>query len=96
MKKRTKAQWLELIQQQQASGQTQAQFCREHGVCPRYFSLRKKQLSQPEKAKPFVQAKRTLPVGNGRFLTLRTATTELVLHQALSSQEIALLVKALA
>ena len=52
MKKRTKAQWLELIQQQQASGQTQAQFCREHGVCPRYFSLRKKQLSRKSPVNP--------------------------------------------
>ncbi|WP_290581022.1 IS66 family insertion sequence element accessory protein TnpA [Ketobacter sp.] len=95
MKKRTQEQWLELIQQQQASGQTQAQFCREHSVCPRYFSLRKKQLTGPEKSSPFIQAKRTLPSANSRYLTVRTATAEVVIHQALSPQEIASLVNAL-
>jgi transposase-like protein len=95
MKKRTKEQWLELIQQQQASGQTQAQYCREHDVCPRYFSLRKKQLTESSGRTPFVKAKRSAPTPSNRFLTLRTGMAELVIHQALSPQEIALLVKAL-
>lgn len=95
MKKRTKEQWLTLIQQQQASGQSQAKFCREKDVCPRYFSLRKKQLTAPGKTTEFVKAKQALPVGNARFITIRTAAAEVTIHQALSPQEIAGLVKAL-
>lgn len=44
MKKRSHEEWHALFQAQQASGQNRAVFCRAHGVCPKYFSLRRRQL----------------------------------------------------
>jgi hypothetical protein len=44
MKRRSHAQWHALFQEQQASGQNMAVFCQAHGVCPKYFSLRRRQL----------------------------------------------------
>ena len=53
MARRTKAQWRELIVQQQSSGLSAAEFCRRNEVNAKYFSLRKQQLAGD--AMPFVQ-----------------------------------------
>ena len=54
MIKRNEAQWRELFLQHEQSGLSAAVFCREQSLCPKYFSLRKKQLGD----KPaFVQVK---------------------------------------
>lgn len=45
MIRRSPTQWHELFREQEASGLNAAAFCREHGVCPKYFSLRRRQLS---------------------------------------------------
>ena len=44
MIKRTPDQWHTLFAAQQASGLNQAQFCQREGLCPKHFSLRRKQL----------------------------------------------------
>ena len=44
MIKRTPEQWQALFAAQQASGLNQAQFCKREGLCPKHFSLRRKQL----------------------------------------------------
>jgi hypothetical protein len=44
MKRRSKEDWQELILRQAESGLSAQQFCRNHDVCPKYFSIRKKQL----------------------------------------------------
>jgi hypothetical protein len=46
MMRRTKTEWCELIEQQKASGLSAAEFCRRESLNPKYFSLRKKQLSE--------------------------------------------------
>ena len=46
MNRRTSEQWQYLFAEHQASGLTQAQFCQQQGLCPKYFSLRRRQLSQ--------------------------------------------------
>jgi len=53
MARRTNAQWSELIEQQQTSGLSAAEFCRRHSVNAKYFSLRKQKLSKS--SKQFVQ-----------------------------------------
>jgi len=53
MSRRTIAQWRDLIAQQQSSGVSAAQFCRERSINSKYFSTRKKQLCGS--AKSFVQ-----------------------------------------
>jgi hypothetical protein len=45
MTRRSQAQWRELIREQAASGLDAAAFCQARGVCPKYFSLRRRQLS---------------------------------------------------
>jgi len=45
MSRRTQEEWRDLIAQQQSSGKSAAQFCRERSINPKYFSTRKKQLS---------------------------------------------------
>ena len=47
MNKRTPEQWRKLFAAHQASGLNQAQFCKEHKLCPKYFSLRRRQLNAP-------------------------------------------------
>ena len=44
MKRRSHAQWHTLFQAQQAGGQNVTEFCQAHGICPKYFSLRRRQL----------------------------------------------------
>lgn len=46
MVRRTQAQWRELFREQEASGLDAAAFCQARGVCPKYFSLRRRQLSR--------------------------------------------------
>lgn len=54
MNKRTPEQWHKLFTAHQASGLSQAQFCKEHNLCPKHFSLRRRQLntSSPPTTKP--------------------------------------------
>ena len=44
MKKRSQAEWQRLFDAHASSGLSAAAFCREQGLCPKYFSLRRKQL----------------------------------------------------
>ena len=44
MAKRTKSEWLALIEAQAKSGQTAAAFCRERGLNPKYFSTQRQRL----------------------------------------------------
>jgi hypothetical protein len=45
MKKRTVEQWQALFAEQLASGLSARQFCAQQNLCPKYFSLRQRQLS---------------------------------------------------
>ena len=45
MNKRTPEQWHQLFATWKASGLSQARFCKEHQLCPKYFSLRRRQLT---------------------------------------------------
>jgi hypothetical protein len=46
MARRSKSQWRALIESQQASGHTAAEFCRQHDIDAKYFCLRKRQLGK--------------------------------------------------
>lgn len=46
MKKRSEEQWRELFEQQETSGVSAAVFCKQNDLCPKYFSLRRKQLAK--------------------------------------------------
>lgn len=44
MVRRTQEAWRGLFEAHAASGMTEARFCEDRGLCPKYFNLRKKQL----------------------------------------------------
>ncbi|ODS22540.1 hypothetical protein AB835_13565 [Candidatus Endobugula sertula] len=48
MVKRTPEQWQALFASHKTSGLSQAQCCKEHKLCPKYFSLRRRQLAGRE------------------------------------------------
>jgi len=50
MKRRTQAQWLILFSEHEASGLKAIEFCKEHALCPNYFSKRKTQLLAEQKS----------------------------------------------
>ena len=59
MKRRSKEDWQELILRQVESGLSAQQFCRDNNVCPKYFSIRKKQLGLRQPAfVPILQSSR--------------------------------------
>lgn len=75
MSRRTQAQWRDLISQQQSSGVSAAQFCRERSINPNYFSARKKQLR--DSANSFVRvAPPVLPSATGAPVKLRIIELE--------------------
>lgn len=55
-KYRTKSDWLALIEEFEQSGLTQAEFCAQRGLNPKYFSLRRMKLKAAPEANRFVQA----------------------------------------
>ena len=68
MVRRTKRQWRDIFEAHQDSGLNVAQFCREHKLNAKYFSLRKRQLSAGEPS-GFIQAKlSTKEPGNQRAI----------------------------
>lgn len=102
MTKRTPAQWQALFFNHQSSGLTSAAFCRQHKLCPKYFSLRKRQLQwMPPKALPsaqipsaFVPAKVT--VTSPQSIELTWQSVQLSLPSNVAPQWLAQLIKTLA
>jgi hypothetical protein len=74
MKKRTSEEWQALFAEQLASGLSARQFCLQRDVCPRYFSLRRRQLSAPVPA-AFVPLHRQASV-----VIAQTSATVLLRH----------------
>lgn len=46
MQKRSNEQWQELFAQHDTSGVSATEFCKQNNLCPKYFSLRRKQLAE--------------------------------------------------
>jgi CDP-glycerol glycerophosphotransferase (TagB/SpsB family) len=62
MKRRSQEEWQVLILRQTESGLSAQQFCRDNDICPKYFSLRKKQLGLRQSAfVPVLQSKQVNP-----------------------------------
>lgn len=94
MKRRSKSQWLSLIQEFEQSGLSQVQFCAEHGLNPKYFSLRRAKLRASDHKTAFIEAvpaKALLP----DHVTIHYGPVSIQVS-ADSVQSIAQLVKALA
>lgn len=96
MPRRTKAQWQELIVEQSVSGLTAAEFCRRHEVNAKYFSLRKKQLSQLPGQPPvgFVEVTPSVVADSyspSHSIKLRVTEVELPMHVETQSDTLPLL-----
>lgn len=101
-KQRSQTQWLSLINQQQESGLTASQFCRQHGLNPQYFSKRKRQLgleAEPVSgSQPFVKLQhpsKQLSMTMGANLVLSYEGIQLQLSAAVEPQWLAQLLRAL-
>ena len=102
MNKRTIAQWQTLFSNHHTSGLTAAAFCRQHKLCPKYFSLRKKQrqwtppktVSTTPTSSAFVPAKVT--VIPPQTIELTWQSVQLSLFVNVAPQWLAQLIKALA
>ena len=91
---RSHAQWLELFEAFEQSGQTQAAFCAERDLNPAYFSKRRRELLE-ENDNGFVQAQQVMQT-NHHSLTLNYGGLELSLPPDVEPQWLAQLVKSLA
>lgn len=97
MMKRTVEEWQILFSEQLASGLSARQFCVQRDVCPRYFSLRRRQLSALSLT-AFVPMRRPPPVAiadAAATVLLRHGHSTLELH-AVSPQWLSQLLVALA
>ena len=93
-KHRTKEQWLALIDEFEQSGLKQSEFCAQHGINPKYFSLRRMKLKAPSAASGFVPAVLSEAQSAGQVtIHYGAVTLKMPANQA---QAIAHLVKALA
>ena len=97
-KYRNTAQWLELIEAFEQSGQTQVKFCAEYDLNPAYFSKRRGELgahSEPAFVQVQTQSISTPAVDLGTSLTLSFQQTELTLPLSVEPRWLAGLIKAL-
>ena len=99
-KHRSEAQWLELINVFEKSGQSQADFCAEQNVSSAYFSQRRRALRNLDEP-AFVEVKALAahtflsPHSVSPALTLRYQQTELALPLSVEPRWLAGLIKAL-
>ena len=96
---RNTAQWLELIEAFEHSGQTQVEFCAALKLNPKYFSKRRSELLNTHSEPAFVQVQAqsisTPAAGSGASLALRFQQTELTLPLSVEPRWLAGLIKAL-
>ncbi len=96
---RNTAQWLELIEAFEHSGQTQVEFCAALKLNPKYFSKRRSELLNTHSEPAFVQVQTqsmsTPTAGSGASLALRFQQTELTLPLSVDPRWLAGLIKAL-
>lgn len=93
----TREQWQSLIEDYEASGITQAEFCKLHNLNPKYFSLkRSKLLPHTGDASPFVQAARVPENAPGSELELQVGTVKITLSSSVPTAYLVDLIRALA
>ncbi len=94
----TKEQWQALIQAQTTSGLLATEFCKQHDLNDKYFSLRKQQLRQPPPEPtfvPFVKFVRENDKADSEVLTLNHGHCTIQFKRAPAAAWLAELVKAL-
>ena len=95
MTTRRRYNWPELITQFKQSGQSQTQFCKQHDLNAKYFSLKLSKL-RSNKAGSFVKARTEPEVVSPQGLILQVGNCKIHCPEAMPIQSFVLLVKALA
>lgn len=95
MKRRTKSEWMSLLAEFEASGQSQAAFCEERAINPNYFSLRRSQL-KAETPPEFIRAMPAGLIAEGGAIMLRYGNVGIQFGAGVSVTTLVELVKALA
>ena len=94
MKRRTPADWQQLVEDQASSGQTATAFCELHNINPKYFSLRKMRLK--EEGSSFVKATIKPTPLLSPVITLQMQSVAMTLPEGTSPQWLAKLLRELA
>jgi hypothetical protein len=94
MPRLTQEQWLALIDEHAASGQTAMAFCAERGIDNKYFSTRKHQLARSATESRFVSVK-SKP-SESQSIRLTIGAVQLHIPSAIPSAWLVELIKALA
>lgn len=63
MIRRTRNEWILLIEEHKNSNLTATEFCKIKGIDPKYFSLKKAKLLSLEPASPFIEALTSVVAG---------------------------------
>lgn len=100
MIKRTTEQWQALFIAHDKTDLSAAEFCRQHNLCPKYFSLRRKQLSgqavKMKKTTVFVKARvPAMPRFAMESIQLRHGPCQLMVPSSVSPEWLAALITSL-
>lgn len=97
MARRSKQEWFALFEAHEKSGISAAEFCREHQLCAKYFSLRKQQLGWAlQQSRTFLPIVITPDTEGGKdSLELRWGEMGLSIPSTLSPLWVSQLMKAL-
>ncbi len=80
MSRRSKADWMALIQEFEQSGQSQAQFCSQYRINPKYFSKRRRDLLlDSEQTSGFIAVKRSAATASPAAMRLSFGQVQLEL-----------------
>lgn len=95
MTKRRKHNWPQLFSEFEHCGQTQTEFCKQHGINPNYFSLK---LSKHKAASPSAFARIAVepPKAEAHGLIIEIGNCKIHCPVTMSTQSFAALVRSLA
>lgn len=95
MTTRRRYNWPELFAQFEQSGQSQTQFCKQHDLNAKYFSLKLAKLRSKQSGR-FVKAQVTSEIASPQGLTVQVGRCKIHCPEAMSVPSLVILVKALA
>ena len=93
MARLTQTQWCELIAEQAQSQLTATAFCKARGINPKYFSLRKGQLTKAAPSSTFVRVQTPPPATH--IIEIATGAATLRIPSGVPTQWLADMIKAI-
>jgi hypothetical protein len=93
MARLTQVQWRELIAEQAKSHLTATAFCKARGINPKYFSLRKGQLTKAAPSSTFVRVQTPPPATH--IIEIATGAATLRIPSGVPTQWLADMIKAI-